>query len=180
VLLGAVLLSGCAATVATAEQLRARATFDLQCPLPQVEVVELDEMTRGVRGCGKQLTYVEVCDNRVEGWRCTWVINSPAWMVGPPAGRQAPPPPNSWFYTRPNSVPPAAPGGPPPSAARPPSAAPLPAVPSPTTRPEAPPPPAPSPETPPGEAKPEETPSAPSAPSAPPTGKPATKPRMEF
>ncbi len=54
--------AGCGATGASLKSLEARATFDLQCPAPSIQTVEIDERTRGVRGCGKQMTYVEVCD----------------------------------------------------------------------------------------------------------------------
>lgn len=98
-----VALGGCFGTTgASVEQLKARATFDLQCPAPATEVVELDARTRGVRGCGKQLTYVELCDNRPDGWHCTWVINSPAWYVAPP--RNPPGHEGAWWWTSPQGV----------------------------------------------------------------------------
>ncbi len=96
-------LVGCVGTSgASVQQLRARATFDLQCPGPQTEVIELDERTRGVRGCGKQMTYVEVCDNRPDGWHCTWVLNAPAWFVAPQ--RVPPKPEGTWWWTEPNGI----------------------------------------------------------------------------
>lgn len=65
-------LVGCGATE---EQLRARAAFDLKCDESQLEIVPIDERTRGVRGCGHQGTYVESCaqQNRTN---CSWILNS--------------------------------------------------------------------------------------------------------
>jgi hypothetical protein len=99
-LVGAVGLTGCVgAGGASFEQLRARATFDLQCPAPSTQFFDLDERTKGVRGCGKQMTYVEVCDNRPDGWHCTWVLNAPAWFVAP--ARVPPRPDGTWWWTEP-------------------------------------------------------------------------------
>lgn len=71
-------VAGCGASK---DQLRARAAFDLNCPSSQVEIVTLDDRTKGVTGCGQRATYVENC-----GWRdgyggkhdCTWVLNTDA------------------------------------------------------------------------------------------------------
>src|SRR5947209_4258169 len=41
---------------ATVEQLRARAAFDLQCPEASIKLVELDDRTQGVTGCGQRAT----------------------------------------------------------------------------------------------------------------------------
>ena len=71
-----VALAGCAAR-ANQHQLTRRAAFDLGCTADQIEVTEIDERTRGVRGCGQQATYVESCDGPVNNSNttCTWVIN---------------------------------------------------------------------------------------------------------
>ncbi|MFO0612640.1 MAG: hypothetical protein U0414_08640 [Polyangiaceae bacterium] len=72
------LLGGGVGCGATAEQLRTRAAFDLQCTQTQLEVVELDSRTRGVRGCGQQATYIESCKACANGQPycdCTWVLN---------------------------------------------------------------------------------------------------------
>jgi hypothetical protein len=61
-------LVGCAATE---KQLRIRAAFDLDCSESELEVVEIDARTRGVRGCGQHVTYVESCAPN-----CTWVLNT--------------------------------------------------------------------------------------------------------
>jgi hypothetical protein len=115
-LLLALAATGCfGASGASLEQLRARATFDLQCPSPETQLLDIDVRTKGVRGCGKQLTYVEVCDNRPDGWHCTWVLNAPAWYIAPP--RVTPRPEGTWWWTQPQGVeaspPPATPSVPP-------------------------------------------------------------------
>jgi hypothetical protein len=69
-------LLGCGATQ---EQLVRRAAFDLNCSESQISVVELDDRSRGVSGCGKKAVYLESCttQNR-ERSSCTWVLNTPA------------------------------------------------------------------------------------------------------
>ena len=54
------------ATVPEDEQERARIGFDLQCPADGIEVVPLDSMSFGARGCGRQLRYQKACH------RCQW------------------------------------------------------------------------------------------------------------
>jgi hypothetical protein len=51
-----------------------RASFDLDCTEP-LGVTNIDDKTRGVRGCGRQATYVELCDAPVGIVRrtCVWV-----------------------------------------------------------------------------------------------------------
>jgi hypothetical protein len=75
-LLGLVTLSACGASL---EQLQARAAFDLNCPQDKLQVTEIDDRTRGVRGCGQQVTYVESCQ-AIGGYGqkmgCTWVLNT--------------------------------------------------------------------------------------------------------
>jgi hypothetical protein len=76
----ALALSSCATTATTA-QLRTRASFDLDCAEKELEVVELDPRTRGVRGCGRRATYVEqckACANGYQGCECTWLMNTDA------------------------------------------------------------------------------------------------------
>lgn len=70
--------SGCLHTHATGEQLARRAAFDLQCDEQALTVVELDDRTRGVAGCGQRVTYVEQCKpcaNGYVGCECTWLLN---------------------------------------------------------------------------------------------------------
>lgn len=74
----AIAVSGCAMGATTA-QLRTRASFDLQCPAGAIDVVAIDDHTRGVQGCGTQATYVEVCRACANGYpacECTWVLNT--------------------------------------------------------------------------------------------------------
>lgn len=49
-------------------EVRRRAAFDLDCAESQLTVVELDERTRGISGCGSRATYV-----RQNG---AWFLNS--------------------------------------------------------------------------------------------------------
>jgi hypothetical protein len=75
-----VVLAGCAVH-ATQAQLVNRAAFDLNCDAAAISIVEIDELTRGARGCGRQATYVEVCDgpkygNSSNNTKCTWVMNT--------------------------------------------------------------------------------------------------------
>jgi hypothetical protein len=75
------LSAACASTIlgcgATIEQLRSRASFDLNCAENKLQVVEIDQRTRGVRGCGKQATYVENCTTPGRDRNsCTWVMNT--------------------------------------------------------------------------------------------------------
>ncbi len=70
-----VLLISCGATD---DQLRARAAFDMQCPKNALQLVEIDSQTRGVRGCGQRMTYVESCGfhQGLQKGDCTWVANT--------------------------------------------------------------------------------------------------------
>jgi hypothetical protein len=47
-------------------QIRHRAGFDLQCPDEQTTLIELDALSYGARGCGRQLRYMKNCA------RCQW------------------------------------------------------------------------------------------------------------
>jgi len=49
-----------------------RASFDLNCPGVELVVVELSSAARGVRGCGKQASYVARA-----GFFDEWVLDSP-------------------------------------------------------------------------------------------------------
>jgi hypothetical protein len=86
------LASGCGG--APVENLVARAQFDLSCPEQEIRVTKIDDRTRGITGCGRRATYIEVCD--MTGWgpmNCRWVANSPD-VTGTPAatGNVMPPP----------------------------------------------------------------------------------------
>jgi hypothetical protein len=63
---------------ATPEQLKTRASFDMDCPKSEIKYVDLDDKTRGVSGCGQHTTYVEVCSQDSGGQTCTWVLNTDA------------------------------------------------------------------------------------------------------
>ena len=63
---------------ALGDQLLKRASFDLECPADQLDVVVIDASTRGVTGCGRKGAYVEHCTG-LKGFTettCTWIINS--------------------------------------------------------------------------------------------------------
>lgn len=84
------LLGGCgpsresavAGAASQEDQLRARASFDMQCPKNSLEIVPLKQQptvfhsdvlfttVAGVRGCAKQATYVW------EGHRGVWLLNT--------------------------------------------------------------------------------------------------------
>jgi hypothetical protein len=82
-------LAGCGASL---EQLHSRAAFDLNCPLDQIQVVVIDNRTRGVRGCGRQVTYVESCTDPARAANtCTWVMNTDSGSSTPPAAPSPPP-----------------------------------------------------------------------------------------
>lgn len=70
-LMAAVLAACPALACASAEQfqglVKERAAFDLQCESSSLEVTELPGAAYGVRGCGKQATYIisgAMCQNR--------------------------------------------------------------------------------------------------------------------
>lgn len=69
----AIAVSGCA----TSKSLKARAAFDLDCKAFNLEIIEIDSVTRGVRGCGKRVTYIASCEPHPFG-ACTWVLNRDA------------------------------------------------------------------------------------------------------
>jgi hypothetical protein len=81
-------ISGCGATT---DQLAARASFDLGCPKEKLDIVRLDDRTRGVTGCGQKVTYVESCSSggNLSGGLvgmakqgCTWVLNASSTSGG--------------------------------------------------------------------------------------------------
>jgi hypothetical protein len=57
--------------------LRRRASFDLSCPASQLRMVDLDEKTVGVSGCGDKAVYVSACDGQPGHFTttCKWVQN---------------------------------------------------------------------------------------------------------
>jgi hypothetical protein len=87
-------LAGCGASL---EQLQARAAFDLNCPVDQLQIVPIDQRTQGVRGCGRQAAYVENCASPDRKARtCTWIMNTASDQGGvvavPPSALPPPPP----------------------------------------------------------------------------------------
>jgi hypothetical protein len=78
-----VIISGCGPATfmgAPTEHLTQRASFDLNCPESQINVVDLGGKTKGVTGCGKKATYVETCTGQKGEFAttCSWVLNSTA------------------------------------------------------------------------------------------------------
>ena len=73
-------LMACAhrAGTATQQTLLTRAAFDLDCAPEALEVVVLDDKSRGVVGCGYRSVYVEVCENQQDLVlrKCTWTANT--------------------------------------------------------------------------------------------------------
>ena len=61
----------------SAEQLRARSAFDLDCPQSKITFHKIDDRTWGVRGCGSRATYIRSCDGPKTDLttKCTWVLN---------------------------------------------------------------------------------------------------------
>ena len=53
-----------------------RASFDFECT-GELNVIEVDEKTRSVGGCGRQVTYVQICDAPYDNpmRSCVWVMN---------------------------------------------------------------------------------------------------------
>jgi hypothetical protein len=65
--------AGCATSSSReASPLVKRAMFDLDCPREKLSWHNLGEDTWGVRGCGKQATYRQVCPVPLD---CMWVRN---------------------------------------------------------------------------------------------------------
>ena len=74
-------LLGCATSQGLQDYVRRRATFDLSCPQDKIQVIEIESPATttlgalgswGVRGCGKQATYVQ---DRPNG--TTVIMNGP-------------------------------------------------------------------------------------------------------
>lgn len=79
VLLAIAILAGCSSSNMGANhaQLMERASFDLDCPKKSLSITDLGESARGVRGCGKQATYIETCTGQrgVANTTCTWALD---------------------------------------------------------------------------------------------------------
>ena len=74
-LLPLALASGCA-TSQEANPLIKRAVFELECPREKLKWQRIDDETFGVRGCGKQATYVYVCSGAGISESCKWLRNN--------------------------------------------------------------------------------------------------------
>ncbi len=74
-LLALLLVGGCAASESA---LVRRAAFDLDCPEADLHVVDLDGDVRGVKGCGRQATYVSRCNGQPGyiGTTCSWMMDN--------------------------------------------------------------------------------------------------------
>jgi hypothetical protein len=73
--------ANCATGVPVAkEKLLRRAAFDLSCTRQQLTITTIDEDVRAVDGCGRQATYVQVCDGPVSevSRTCNWLMNGRA------------------------------------------------------------------------------------------------------
>lgn len=93
--LAALALVGCGGA-ATESQLLARASHDLGCGEQSLDVVEIDDRTRGVQGCNRRATYIATCETvpyvtrgyngtTASGYttgKCTWVREPDPY--GPP------------------------------------------------------------------------------------------------
>jgi hypothetical protein len=98
------------------DSLRARASFDMRCPVAELHVTDLGPSTAGVDGCGQRGTYI------FSSAAGAWVLNSPgaeqnqALFEAPP-GRTSNDlpgvPPGSPPGTLPGSAPGTLPGAPP-------------------------------------------------------------------
>ena len=55
-----------------------RASYDLECAGSQLQMTTIDDKTRSVYGCGRQATYVQLCDAPVydPARSCVWVMNN--------------------------------------------------------------------------------------------------------
>lgn len=88
-----VTLAGCVAPEparAPIAELAARASLDLQCPMPSLQLLEVDDRVKGVDGCGKRAIYVEVCQDA--SGRCAWWNDtSPALVLVVPLPPAIPP-----------------------------------------------------------------------------------------
>ena len=76
-LLHLVVLAGACAPVEGS--LRKRAAFDLNCPVENLAVVDIDGATKGVVGCGRRAAYVNRCGPKQDPTSaddaCPWLIN---------------------------------------------------------------------------------------------------------
>jgi hypothetical protein len=65
--------------------LQARAAFDLACPQLWLRLVNFDDRSKGVTGCGRQLSYVESCELLDGQMVCTWEADGPVNAITAPS-----------------------------------------------------------------------------------------------
>jgi hypothetical protein len=68
-----IILVGSAGCGAGLEQLKARASIDLQCQTSSLAIRAIDSATKRVTGCSKEAIYVELFNNARHP---TWLLNS--------------------------------------------------------------------------------------------------------
>ena len=80
---------------ANLQELQARAAFDLGCAPASLGLYPFDERSKGVTGCGRRLTYVEVCDAALGSciWRADGAPSTDVSAVRPPDRPVDPRPP---------------------------------------------------------------------------------------
>jgi hypothetical protein len=49
--------------------------FDLGCSSSKLRFWKLDDLTVGVKRCGKRGTYVQTCRDKALDRECTWILN---------------------------------------------------------------------------------------------------------
>ena len=71
-------LLGSCATTSELDNLRKRASFEMNCPENEVRVSSLDDesKTYGVNGCGQRAVYLWHCSGGALAEECKWVLNS--------------------------------------------------------------------------------------------------------
>ncbi len=57
-------------------ELKKQASFDMNCAAADLNTIETGQYRYGVRGCGRQATYVMQACNRLSH-ACTYIMNSP-------------------------------------------------------------------------------------------------------
>ena len=60
--------------------LKSRAGFDMACQ-QQLDITKLSKTTYGVRGCGRQATYVWACSGPANDYRCEWLLNGGPYTI---------------------------------------------------------------------------------------------------
>lgn len=87
-ILAIAIAAACAGCISSAKgaslpQLQRRAAIDLGCAPHGLQHFALDTRTTIVRGCGRQLVYVESCESARGRHHCTWLADSPTLPPAP-------------------------------------------------------------------------------------------------